>query len=517
MAKDNLLRDPVIRVVLTDGSCAALSLPEIYAACAADRIATFPALRPHQAPAWHAFLVQVAAMGCEVLELEAPPGDDAQAWAEVIRSLTSDFPDDEPWRLTAPNDKPAFLQPPVPGGSLTDFKDEIIRTPDALDMLVTSKNHDVKAERMINPHADDWIFALVSLQTQEGQMGAGNYGVARMNGGYASRPYMRLAPTASFGAGLMRDVRALLSEGWRPPDFLGTRRAVGLVWLEPWDGAAQLNLGELHPLFVECCRRVRLIEDGKGLGCRLAGSKAARIAAKESKGVLGDPWAPIDATDGAKALSITNEGFSYRRTVELLFPGGKRTYDRPFLAKRHSQERALPMRFELAALARGQGKTEGFHVRSINAPAAALDKIEDASAAQLAWARVEQASTVWGKALRPALIVLHQGGPEEANWSNPATAKLVDAWQGAFDARVDAVFFPALWSALDLEQDAAALAWAEALSEIASDVFKQAANAAPERAERRFLAEARARDLLAGALRKHLPALRAREEDVDVD
>lgn len=517
MSVNSILYDPLIRVVLTDGSRASLSLPQVYAACSADRIATFPALRPHQAPAWHAFLVQVAVMGCEALELEAPPGDDAAAWMEVIRALAKDFPEDEPWRLTAPHDKPAFLQPPVPGGLLEDFKDEIIRTPDALDMLVTSKNHDLKAERMIRPHADDWIFALVSLQTQEGQMGAGNYGIARMNGGYASRPYMRLAPQASFGAGIMRDVRALLSEAWTPASFLATQRAVGLVWLEPWEGEAQLNLGELHPLFVECCRRVRMLAEAEGLACRLAGSSKSRIAAKEIKGVLGDPWAPIDSTDGAKALSITNEGFSYRRTVELLFAGGKRTYDRPFLAKRQGQERALPMRFELAALARGQGKTEGFHARSIDAPADAIDKIEDGRTAQLAWDRVGQAGEVWGKALRPALIMLHQGGPEEPDWRNPATARLVDAWQGAYDARVDAEFFPALWAGLDLDQDAAALTWAQALSEIANNIFKQAVDAAPERAERRFLAEARASDVLNNALRKYSPALRARKEDADVD
>ena len=40
---------------------------------------------------------------------------------------------------------------------------------------------------MLAPEPDDWLMALVSLQTQEGVMGAGKYGVARMNSGYGSR------------------------------------------------------------------------------------------------------------------------------------------------------------------------------------------------------------------------------------------------------------------------------------------------------------------------------------------
>jgi CRISPR system Cascade subunit CasA len=517
MANENLLRDPLIRVVLTDGSRTALSLAEVYAACTADRIATILALRPHQAPAWHALLVQLGVMGCEALELEAPPGDDPATWASVIRALTKDFPDDEPWSLVAPHDKPAFLQPPVPGGSLDHFKKTIIRTPDALDMLVTAKNHDTKAQRMMRPRADDWIFALASLQTQEGQMGAGNYGIARMNGGYGSRPFMRLAPKASFGANVMRDVRALLSEDWQRPGFLATRRAVKLVWLEPWDGEAQLSPDELHPLFVECCRRARLFFDGEGFGCRLAGSEASRIAARGLRGAIGDPWAPIDTTGDAKALAITNDGFSYRRTVELLFAGGQRTYEKPFLAKRRRQERGLPFRYEFAALARGQGKTEGYHTRTIDAPADAIDRIEDGLVAQLAWDRVEQAGVVWGRVLQPSLIMLYQGGPEEPDWRNPATAKLVGAWQGAYDAHVDTVYFPALWRALELDRDVAALDWAETLSEIACGVFGEAVRAAPQRAERRFIAEARANDFLSNALRKHLPVLNMRKDCDNVD
>lgn len=520
MLKGNLLREPMIRAVTRGEGLRQLSLPEIFAACAADRIETFPALRPHQVPAWHAFLVQIAVMGCEALELEAPPGDEPGAWLQVLRALTPDWPDDEPWTLVTPHDKPAFFQPPVPERSLDDFK-KIIATPDGLDMLVTSKNHDVKAERMMAPHLDDWIFALVSLQTQEGQMGAGNYGIARMNGGYSSRPYMWLQRAGGFGQAIFRSIGAMLRAGnaWDPPGHIGTRGALPLVWLDPWDGIEQLNLADLHPLFVECCRRVRMLVIGDGLICRVAGSDKARIPAKELKGALGDPWAPIDITEGsAKALSVTREGFSYRKSVELLFPGGKHCYEKPFLARRHGQERGVDMQFELAALARGQGKTEGFHTRSVAAPGEVVDLVEDNNGdlASLALQRVGEAGAAWGKAVRPALIVLFQGGREETNWKDNALNQMVDTWRNAFDARVDAVFFPALWEGLKLDQDGAANAWALRLRKIAQSVFIEAKAAAPQRTERRFIAEARAEDLLDAALRKALPSLKAKvSEDND--
>ena len=208
----NLLTDPVVRVVEARGVARGLALPELYAALAADRIATFPGLRPHQAPAWHALLVQLAVLACDTANREEAPGDDADAWRALLRGLTEDRADDAPWRLVAPADQPAFLQPPSPGGDLAAYR-AVAASPDALDLLVTSKNHDLKAERMTAAAPDDWLFALVSLQTQEGFLGAGNYGVARMNGGFGSRPYLGLSPASGgFGAAVMRDIAVLLRD-----------------------------------------------------------------------------------------------------------------------------------------------------------------------------------------------------------------------------------------------------------------------------------------------------------------
>src|SRR3954468_16348546 len=149
-----------------------------------------------------------------------------------------------PWGLIAPHDWPAFLQPAVPDGGSDPFN-KSAGTPDELDVLVTSKNHDLKAVRMTRAAPDDWLFALVSLQTQEGQMGRGNYGIARMNGGYASRPFLGIAPQGGFGARFRRDLELLRRDADRlwQEDWAswGTQRDLRLLWLEPWDGASQLT------------------------------------------------------------------------------------------------------------------------------------------------------------------------------------------------------------------------------------------------------------------------------------
>ena len=86
----NLLLDPIIRVRLHDGSDR-LSLTEVYAALAADKVADFPALRAHQRHAWHALLCQLGALACLRGGLPAPPRDAAKAHSS-LRNYEGDRP-----------------------------------------------------------------------------------------------------------------------------------------------------------------------------------------------------------------------------------------------------------------------------------------------------------------------------------------------------------------------------------------------------------------------------------------
>ena len=411
--KNNLLTDPLIRVRLTEGVEEMRALPSLYVSLAKDEVADFPALRPHQRHAWHAFLAQLATIALDQADLTyAPPS--AQEWESTLRNLTQGFSADEPWCLTVEDANcPAFLQPPAPDG-LGIYK-RIVKAPDDLDILVTSKNHDVKQSIATLGGRDDWIFALVSLQTMAGFLGAGNYGIARMNGGFSSRPCLGLAPTEGYaGAHLFSDVRRMLADREklleRTKPYFRRRNGLKLLWLEPWNGTDSLDLRKLDPYFIEICRRVRLIGDGDSLLAKTAATKKARIYAKDAKGNLGDFWTPISAEE-SKALSLPASGFNYKRLSNLLFE--KSEFILPAAMKVDPEIKAS-WRVVARAVASGQGKTEGYHERTDIrfAPPTARSLFGGAGRdqlAELARQQIEEIDAVC-RALRIAIAVAASGG-----------------------------------------------------------------------------------------------------------
>ena len=130
----NILSEPLIRMDTADGVRQA-SLPEVYAALMADEVEAFPALRPHQRHSLHAFPVQLGAMAAHFGEVSDLPTEAAE-WAGLIRGLTAEWPDDEPWRLVADDiTKPAFMQPPASSQEREkDYKNPV-ESADELDIL----------------------------------------------------------------------------------------------------------------------------------------------------------------------------------------------------------------------------------------------------------------------------------------------------------------------------------------------------------------------------------------------
>jgi CRISPR system Cascade subunit CasA len=503
----NLMTDPLIRVEDMAGALQTLTLPQVYAALMMDGIRQFPALRPHQAPAWHAFLVQVGAIAAKEAGLTEPPAH-ADHWKTILRGLTSEWSADEPWSLVAEADCPALLQVPNPNGDLSDY-DKVIDQPDALDLLITSKNHDVKAARMAVAQPDDWLFSLISLQTQEGRLGPGNFGVARMNSGDGSRCFLGLSPLeGGLGAAIGRDISVLLADT-RAFEIVAKERnenPLSLLWLSPWDGKTQFSLQELHPWFVEICRRIRLesLTDGS-ITARRATSIAERIDAKELQGNVGDPWAPIELPAG-KVFTITKEGFSYQQLSKIIFNDEKTTYQKPVLLKRSPGENR-PMRLWAAALARGKSKTEGFHSREIYWPAVDFDL-----AATRAQIQLRVAAHMSKKVLRPALLVLVQGGPSKVVLQKETNDKRVGAALSRFTQAVDIRFFPTLWDNLAAEPVTAERLWTLELWKLAVSTLDEAACSAPASAIHQF-AHARARNLLDAASQDNFQLLKKEISD----
>ena len=323
----NLLHDAVFSV--SNGT--RTSLPALFASMARGEVEGFPALRPHQRPAWHMFLVQLGVLALWTAGRNEVP-QDVESWTVALRKLTTDHPDDAPWRLiVADGTRPAFMQAPVPEG----LKWSEVATPDALDMLITARNHDLKKAVARRAAAEDWAYALVSLQTCEGYGGNKNYGIARMNGGSSSRPLLGLAPACGEDMSIdpsswwARDVKLLLATREKNEHRgLGVPGGPALLWCLDWPEGRMLDIRTLDPWFIEICRRVRLTEEGERLSASTATSKGTRIDAKAFKGITGDPWTPVH-TDG-KSLTLGEKGdFDYRLLCGLLFSGD---WKRPLLA-----------------------------------------------------------------------------------------------------------------------------------------------------------------------------------------
>jgi len=503
----NLLADPLIRVRLAAGATDSVSLPEVYEALTADAVVAFPALRPHQRHAWHAFLAQLGVIAIERSGQSAPPRT-ASEWRAVLRELTARFGGDEPWRLIVKDPAlPAFMQCPAPTG-FGAYRGRAA-TPDDLDLLVTAKNHDVKRGVAVRGGPDDWVFALIDLQTMAGFLGAGNYGIARMNGGFSARPCLGLAPAdGGLGAHLLHDIQRML-EGRdalldRHSHYFRSRNGVALLWLEAWDGATAVDLRGLDPYFIEICRRVRLRGEGGRIVAWTAASKTARVAAKEAHGNLGDFWTPIGVNDG-KALSLSSVGFRYDRLAKLIL-------DRDSFALPPAMEvgttQTARWRVVARGVAGGQGKTDGYHERNDIAfghrTTAAFSRREERDAlAGIAEAQVEEIREVQG-ALRFGVAVAASGGEladltkADRMHANPFVRRL--------DEAVDSRFFEFLERRFLAADDAAKVTaradFARDIIKTARELLGAAVETVPCQAVRRHRARSRAFSAFHSRLRR---------------
>jgi len=501
----DLLTEPLIEARLPGGEVRQLSLSEVLASLAASRIEAFTRLQRHQRHAWHAFLVQLAAMALHRGGMSAPPKEEA-TWTELLRGLTPDFPGDEPWHLVTQDlRKPAFFQSPVPEGSLSRFKGPFA-SPDEIDVLVTSKDHDVKMARIRHALQSHWLHTLVTLQTMEGFLGQGNYGISRMNGGFASRPCVSVVAGQGWCARFLRDLRILLDSRNRLLEAHGHFLGEGgkcLLWLDPWDGQSLLSIDRMDPYYVEICRRIRLVQESGRLMAWTTPTKKERVAAKAFKGNLGDPWTPIKV-DGPSALTVGQGGFTYRLLQQVLFT---REYEPSACQKVYPSDPEEGLEILTEVMARGQGKTEGLHERRVPIPAEvraliALDEGRDRLATR-ARQCVEDAGTMVKAALRPALLALVQGGPDKLNMQDERPRK----WVEEFDRQVNAVFFEDLWECISLEDDDARQRWQERLVSLAKEVLAEAKQSVALPASRLYRSIAASDRCFFGSVHNHFPLL----------
>ena len=514
----NLLTDPLIRVRLANGHLRAMSLPGIFEAASGDAIFTFPALRPHQRHAWHAFLAQLGTVAVHRAKLTALPCTAAE-WRSALRNLTTKFEADEPWQLVIDDPaQPAFMQCPA-GDALSQYRRQLA-TPDDLDLLVTSKNHDVKQGVAKACEPDDWVFALIDLQTMAGFLGAGNYGIARMNGGFSARPCLGLAPgEGDFGAHLFHDMRRMLATRddllENLPDYYRPEQGTALLWVEPWDGATSVGLDDLDPYFIEICRRVRLRLEGQGIVARTAGSKKSRVAAKSARGNVGDFWTPV-SKDDSKALSLSQAGFRYDRLAKLLFDRSAYVLPRAMTADATGQKL---WRVVARGMAGGQGKTDGYHERNdiVFSPrtVTALGRPSGRDElAALSDAVLHEIKEVLD-ALRLGIAVAASGG-KPLKELRKADRLRATPYARRFDAAMDPLFFGAIErrfvAGSEESRNAARARFVRDMVATAETLLEEAVESVPCPAIRRQRARARAFSAFHGRLRGPRSAFAAQPE-----
>lgn len=497
-----------------------VTLPELLALLVRDEVESYPALRPHQAPAWHMFLVQLAALALHRAGVSDLPDTEA-VWTQALRGLTPEFPDDEPWCLVVEDkSKPAFMQPPIPDSVILD---KVTSTPDALDLLITSRNHDLKQAVAREAEAQDWVLALVSLQTSEGFGGAKNYGIVRMNGGSSSRSMLSLAPLAndraksnepSSGAWFRRDVSVLLAT--RAEELIKHEQigypphgGLGLVWTALWPEGEQLPLQALDLWFIEICRRVRLsMQHGSITGVR-GTSTTPRVEAKSMNGAIGDPWAPVHKTAN-KSFTLSSSDFDYSKLVELVFSGD---WNLPLLARPASFEAGSDTMALIAqALSRGNSKTEGFKSRILPIAGRVSRALgpRRQELHELAKKQMEEISK-FDKALSLALTLVAAGG--DAGKRRKEHYALTDGARKTLDHAADAIFFEHLWARFEAQEagrkalQAEEFRFASELHKKAKEIFEAALPSMPCARLFRPRAEARARRVFRSSIQRAFPEL----------
>ena len=350
------------------------------------------------------FLVQLAALALTRFG-ESVPFTDADGWRRALESL-SGGPD--AWDLVQEDpSRPAFMQPAMPEGLKSGAP---VPAPDAIDVTVTSRNHDQKRFMGRAAPVEDWIYALVTLQTMSGYSGRGLHGTSRMNGGFSSRPCIGLAPgggpnglAADDSARWRHDLGSLMARG------CDRKGAVGLMWTVPWDAGGRIPLACVTPLTVEVSRRIRLAWRNGCLSASTSPSDAARVDAKAAKGVTGDHWAPVH--ESGRALTLKPSGWTDGLLARILASDEWRLPPSVAAGAEAASRPDAPdgMLLCCSCLVRGKGRTEGLHERTLWLPREALAGLGDAGLRERVSERMEMRRKA-SKRLAFALAAQSAGG-----------------------------------------------------------------------------------------------------------
>lgn len=516
----NLVTDPVFRVVTSSGD-KRVSLPGLMELLGRDAVLGYVGLRRHQADPFHVFLSYLGGAVLARSENEDPVQDE-EFWRKGLRTLAAGA-GDEAWTLVVDDlAKPAFMQAPVKGESP---EGESIAFPDKIDVLDTAKNHDVKAFRMGEPDVDEWVYALVSLQTTDWNAGRNHYPISRMNGGKGTRLFVEVTRTLSPGRRWSDAVRRLLIHRSRnldrfQLDYGYNPRGLVLVWTVPWArGDGPIPLARLDPFYIEICRRMRLHREEGHLAAWDLLSNGSRIGSKELSGVVGDPWIPVELTDKKpKSLTPGRNGLTPDLLRRMLFADGLELS----VLQQPSDDWHGDVWLQASMVLHAENKSAGFWERRILVPGPVRRKFlralkrtttpdgEDASEplADLSKKGVDLAGEIQ-RAVERACVVFMNGQDDGENKPSKGQRQWIRTVTGDFARLWEPEYFEWLWGCAaseSIDDDALLAGWVRTLERVATQVLEDAERTLPARGASRYRAVALAGRALRTAAVRMKPA-----------
>ncbi len=516
----NLLEHPLLTVTV-GGHPVPLTLPGLLSRLlTGPDIDGFPHLAAHQRGYLWRFLVRCAARGLRTAghsvkeAAETEPG----TLANRIRKALLDHTDLTDWALyLADPGRPAFLQPPTPSGKVPERENYEVRSCALLTSLIGKKEFERKSEvnRSLTPEAV--VFALIEYQGGVVFGGRKNYESQFMgsrSGAGSGTPFMGAWIGGSHHRTFIHDVGVTL-ERW---DEVARelKGEIWALWRESWNGIDPLPSFDLDPSFIPTARLVRLASPKEQrfdtVWFRL--SEGSRVADHTEGGRLGDPFTPLipDPKKGhLKVRGTLHTGYHYREVVRLLIPDPENS-----IQKSPSVESLIncppPEEENLHAVFEGtafeQGKTRGFHRRTVRLPRKAVregllsHRIEPIHEANN---RMLGATSATRRALRSALSLVLSGSLR----GRDSDIEKVAPYLSRLEEEVDRVYldflFQAAEDAADQVMDDPTEPFREWLFEVTTHhVFLEALRSLPRSSGRWFEEEVTAEAYLRGRLRKEL-------------
>ncbi len=510
----NLLTDSIVTTV-THGAVEKSSLSAIIAALlVGEDLTGFPRLAAEQRPYFYRFSVRTAgkalrALGMTPGQAEGLPVDELE-----LRLITAllDVTNQDDWLLYQPDySRSAFLQPPTLSGKDPGACGYRAEDCSILTQTLGGKGHERKVGVTRALDIEGLVFALIEYQSSVPFGGRGNYESQLMgsrSGAGSGTPFMGVVIGGSLARTFRHDVGVLLNSWNETARYLqGDRWA---LWTESWDGSDQIPSTSLDPAFIPFARLVRLGEPKNGVFDRVwfHTSEGSRVNDLSNGGRLGDPFTPLVPDPRAGHLKVRGtlkKGYDYIEIARLLFEldGAKCSPSVAAIAAGLANVDDVSVVFEGTAYE--QGKTLGFHRRSVRLPrgARAFGRLFGAGSivASVHHKMLELTQNA-KKTLRSALSLLLT---HEYLASDSARAK-IDERLYTLDALIDAHYLDFLFEAAlaDDAENRTRLYSKWLFETIVNEIYPAAARALPRSEGRHFADRVISEAYLRAKLRERL-------------